>query len=406
MAKPFKLIKSVFSSLLKPKDIYPPIRPAAAAPAKVIKKKVFLDPTFATVKPPEQRRKEPETTQLVPWGDRRKSDTLFAARPSVLVGFPMTKPKLRADRMDLLYQRSNGKFKIDIVSDPRFGVPFGQDQLFLLAVIDHALRSASRKVEIGSIYKILKELGMSTAGSQYKHIQQMILRVFGSVVTCWYQDGKGITGDKILYFSKVHLEVLKDKYGYDPLEGDYITLSEELFDDFRRHPIPYDMAMLKKLKGSPGAMRLYLWAAPRAFRIPASKGSVFVPFNEIANDLGADAPRRQRRFKESVNRWVQKVSDELTSSVGHKFLIDVQDNGVLLYRQTMVPGAQRMTPTIENKMSAKVKTSTTKKKQHKEFDVDWVLEREVESFDDGELTGLSPQALKYRQAKLSFENQK
>lgn len=360
------------------------------------------EPVKEEIKPKKTRKKKVESTDVAPWEERRRSDTLYAARPSVLVGFPISKPKEKPKGMHLLYQRSNGRFKIDILSDPRFGVPFGQDQLFLLAVIDHALRLDSRKVEIGSIYKILKELGMSTAGSQYKHVQQMILRVFGSVVTCWYQDGNGVTGDKINYFSRVHLEVLKDKYGYDPAEGDYIVVSEELFEDFRKHPIPYDMKMLKRLKSSPGAMRLYLWAAPRAFRIPASKGAVFVPFDQIANDLGAETHKRQRRFKESLNGWVKKVSKELVSTVGHGFLIDIQEDGVLLHRQTMVPGAQRMTPTIENKI-AKKKPLTESKKTHREFEVNWVLEKELEEFERNPLAGLSQQANIYRQEKIRYE---
>lgn len=387
-------------NLVNPKSILARLTKAVEAfKSETEDNKVLLDPSFGTVKEkvkkskPATKKKKPEPTDVVPWDGRRKTDTLFAARPSVLVGFPMSKPKEKPKGMHLLYQRANGAFSIDIVSDPRFGVPYGQDQLFILAIVDHALKNNSPKVDIGSIYKILKELGMCTGGSQYRAVQQTILRVFGSTVTCWYKDGKGVSGKKFSYFDEVHLEVLKDKYDYNPENGDYIIFSDKFYSDLKDHPIPYDMEMLKRLKGSPGATRFYLWAAPRAYRI--ATGAILVSWEDLAIELGADASNNLRAFKQNLKSWIVRVSKELEKTNGQKLKADIKPNGVLLYKQEMVPGAHRQT--------IKIDISKKTKSIHKGIDTDWVLEKEIEAFESGRIASISQKAIEYKRLKNSLE---
>lgn len=358
---------------------------------KVTPKKEKNSVKHSSVQRESTGKETKEATSVMEWKDRRKDDTLYVARPSILISFPMSKPKDRPDSMHLVYQRGNGSFNLRITADAEFGMPYGQDQLFVLAVVDHALKNGSAKVEIGSIYKILKNLGMPVDGRKYKLVQQTILRVFGSVATYWYQEGNGITGERCLYFKKVHLEILKDKYEYKPEHGDYIILSDELYKELKEHPIPYDLEMLRKLKRSEGATRLYLWAAQRAFRI--SHGSIFVPFEDLANDIGSDISKNPRKFKQNLKLWIEKIEKELIQTTGQKFLIKILDKGIVLYKANLVPDV------IDQSKSKPKKISN---KQLTEFDIDWVLEKEIEDFNTGLTPSISQQAIKYKSEKAKI----
>ena len=58
--------------------------------------------------------------------EQRNQDLCFSSRPFVLCGLPV----LRLPTGQLLYERRNGKFLLQITGHPEFGVPFGQDRLF------------------------------------------------------------------------------------------------------------------------------------------------------------------------------------------------------------------------------------------------------------------------------------
>ena len=345
-----------------------------------------------------QKAQTPETQVAVKkWDERRKVDILYSPPAAVLINFPMTKPH-STDASPHIYERNNGDFYLKIIADPNFGMPFGQDQLFLQAVLDEAVGSASPVVPIGSIYKILKSLGMPTSGPKYQLVRQTILRVFGSSATYWYQEGNGVTGERFLYFKKVHLEILKDKYGYCEADGDYIVLSDELYSEAMKHRIPFDLEMIRRLKKSVGATRLYIWVAQRAFRIKSKNGSIFVLFEQLANDLGSDISSNPRAFKQNLLGWVDKVNQELQATNGDllKLEVDSSSGGLKLYKQTVVPGNHRR-KAIEFRMPKAPKSP--KGKSPKEFDIDWVLEQEFEDWRDGKIPALSEAANSYLSEK-------
>ena len=127
---------------------------------------------------------------------------------------------------------------------------------------------------------------------------------------------------------------------------------------------------------------------------------MLVPFSDLANDLGAETLNNPRKFKQSLKVWIEKVSKELVEVTGHKLLIQVMPTGVLLFRQNIVPGSQRMKPSIENRSSAKLRS--TKSRKVKELETDWVLEKEIEAFETGLTTSISQKAIKYKQIRDSF----
>src|SRR5215813_10692350 len=69
-------------------------------------------------------------------------DVAFGARPFVLCGLPIR----RLPDGTLRYSRRNGRFFLEIIGHPDYGLPFGQDRL----IPSQAVRQQTRTVEFES----------------------------------------------------------------------------------------------------------------------------------------------------------------------------------------------------------------------------------------------------------------
>src|SRR5262245_30853644 len=78
-------------------------------------------------------------------------EVAFGARPFILCGLPIR--RLPADT--LRYSRRNGRFLLQIIGHPDYGVPFGQDRLIPLWIATQAVRQQSQTVEFESAGQIL-----------------------------------------------------------------------------------------------------------------------------------------------------------------------------------------------------------------------------------------------------------
>src|SRR5581483_4201490 len=93
-------------------------------------------------------------------------DLAYGARPFILCGLPISRLPSGTHR----YTRRNGRFFLDVLGHPEFGVPFGMDRLILTWVATMAVRQQSPVVEFDSGAQILKEWGMQLNGSHYHRI--------------------------------------------------------------------------------------------------------------------------------------------------------------------------------------------------------------------------------------------
>jgi hypothetical protein len=74
----------------------------------------------------KQKLKKAEGICLVREKRESAAQTLgFTARPFVLCGLPIRRPP----EGQLLFERRNGHFTLQITGHPQFGLPFGQDRL-------------------------------------------------------------------------------------------------------------------------------------------------------------------------------------------------------------------------------------------------------------------------------------
>ncbi len=92
----------------------------------------------------KQKLRQAEGIAMVRQSRERGGQTLaYAARPFILCGLPVRRPP----RDQLLYERRNGSFVLQVTGHPEFGLPFGQDRLvpIFLATMAVKQRSASRR---------------------------------------------------------------------------------------------------------------------------------------------------------------------------------------------------------------------------------------------------------------------
>jgi hypothetical protein len=72
----------------------------------------------------KQKLRQAEGSCLVRMKREEKNQTLaFSSRPFVLCGLPVRRPPVG----DLLFERRNGSFVLQITGHPEFGLPFGQE---------------------------------------------------------------------------------------------------------------------------------------------------------------------------------------------------------------------------------------------------------------------------------------
>src|SRR5690349_18662569 len=87
-------------------------------------------------------------------------DLCFSSRPFVLCGLPV-RPLPRGQ---LLYERRNGNFVLQITGHPEFGVPYGQDRIVPIFLATLAVRQKSQTIRFRSGSEMLATFGLQKGG--------------------------------------------------------------------------------------------------------------------------------------------------------------------------------------------------------------------------------------------------
>jgi hypothetical protein len=247
-----------------------------------------------------------ETVELV---RRRREDwnqeLAFGARPFILCGLPIRQLPVGTSR----YTRHNGRFLLEVVGHPEFGVPFGQDRLILLWVATVAVRQNSPVVQFESGARILNEWGLQLNGSHYRRLAEGFKRVFGSTIFFGTQNER--QGAQVWDCGRIHFFDQMRLWFHIGKEGaaktNSVTLSEPFWQELKAHPIPVDCEVVRALANNPGCLDLYTWLSWRCFQ---AKGPERVPlFGPLGlmSQLGVQEYARERKFRERVKKWLELV---------------------------------------------------------------------------------------------------
>ena len=92
-------------------------------------------------------------------GRRRKQNLGFSSRPFVLCGLPVRKPL----QGQMLYERRNGNFVLQITGHPDYGLPFGQGRVVPIYLATLAVRQQSQTIRFRTAAEMLETFGLHKA---------------------------------------------------------------------------------------------------------------------------------------------------------------------------------------------------------------------------------------------------
>lgn len=117
----------------------------------------------------KQKLKQAEQIQLIRQNRDQASQALcFNSRPFVLCGLPVR----RLPKDQLLYERRNGRFVLQVTGHPAFGVPFGQDRLVPIFLATLAVQQKNQTIRFRTAAEMLETFGMQTGGKEYRRLVQ------------------------------------------------------------------------------------------------------------------------------------------------------------------------------------------------------------------------------------------
>ena len=233
----------------------------------------------------------------------------FASRPFVLCGLPVKRPRAG----QLLHERRNGHFLLQVTGHPSYGLPWGQDRLVPLFLATLAIRQQSRVIRFRSAAEMLDTFGMQQGGTQYRRLVAAFQRIFGATIFFGTdtQRQKAIvvhharfsfmTEARIWYSRHADQETLPCEFQNE------IVLSPEFFKEILDHPIPTDMEAAKALSCAPAALDLFTWLSYRCY---VAKGRERVPLfgdSGLVSQLGSADYSRPRKFRERLDGWLNLV---------------------------------------------------------------------------------------------------
>lgn len=241
--------------------------------------------------------------------EERNQTLAFSSRPFVLCGLPVRRPPAG----ELLFERRNGNFLLQITGHPEFGLPFGQDRLVPIYLATLAVQQKSQTVRFRSGAEMLETFGMQKGGKEYRRLVGAFERIFGATIFFGTENmaGKAKMVQRSRFNFLQEAQIWYDRNFDQPALSDQfenvIILSDEFHREITSHPIPTDLEAVKVLAGAPAALDLFMWLSYRCF---VAAGQEAIPlFGErgLANQLGSIEYSRPRRFCQKLEQWLKMI---------------------------------------------------------------------------------------------------
>ena len=243
--------------------------------------------------------------------DRHTQEVAFNARPFVLCGLPLR--PLPADQ--LVYKRRNGKFFLQIVAHPDFGLPFGQDRLIPIWVATLALRQKSRTVHFDRAAQMLEFFSLPKDGRYYRRMVQGFQRIFASTIFFGTEDqpsgGRLMDWGRFHFFDKTHLWFTDQSDGAllsATNSANTITLSDAFYTEIDQHRVPMEREIVIALANSPGVLDFYVWIAWRSWVLKSATARVpLFAAGGLKEQLGCQIHGDDRFLRRRINQWLRVI---------------------------------------------------------------------------------------------------
>ncbi|MGA8597899.1 MAG: replication protein RepA [Bryobacteraceae bacterium] len=230
----------------------------------------------------------------------------FSSRPFVLCGLPVRKPPVN----QMLYERRNGDFILQITGHPNYLLPFGQDRIVPIYLATLAVWQQSQTIRFRTAAEMLETFGMHKGGKEYRRLVAAFERIFGATIFFGTDTLSGrakmVRRSRFSFFREAQIWYSRDPEQC-PISDQFenmIVLSDEFDREITAHLIPADLEAVKVLAGAPAALDLFMWLSYRCF---LAKGHEAIPLMGpcgLASQIGSIEYARPRRFRDSsVSGW-------------------------------------------------------------------------------------------------------
>ena len=259
------------------------------------------------------RLKQLDAIQLVrEQRENGKQELAYHARPFVLCGLPLRRPPAG----ELVHRRQNGKFFLEVVAHPRFGLPFGQDRLIPIWVATLAVKQKSRTVHFQRAAQLLEFLQLPKDGIHYRRLIQGFERIFAASI--FFGTDKDRAGSQCFDVARFHffdrMELWFNRaepagFPQHPDQADNIvTLSDGFYEEINQHPIPVERQVVAGLANAPGLLDFYVWIVWKSWTVKSTPVRIplFGPQGMQAQ-LGATTYSRDKRFRQTLRHWLQRI---------------------------------------------------------------------------------------------------
>jgi hypothetical protein len=241
--------------------------------------------------------------------EKGKQNVGFSSRPFVLCGLPVRKPP----KGEMLYERRNGDFVLQITGHPNYGLPFGQDRVVPIYLATLAIRQQSQTIRFRTAAEMLETFGMHKGGKEYRRLVSAFERIFGATIffgtDTLGRTAKVVQRSRFSFFCEARIWYSRDPEQY-PVSDQFenvIVLSDEFYREITAHPIPADLEAIKVLAGAPAVLDLFMWLSYRCF---LAKGKQSIPLfgtYGLATQIGSIEYARPRRFREKLDGWLDSI---------------------------------------------------------------------------------------------------
>jgi hypothetical protein len=238
-----------------------------------------------------------------------KQNLGFSSRPFVLCGLPVKK----LPKNELLYERRNGNFVLQITGHPDYRLPFGQDRIVPIYLATLAVRQQNQTIRFRTAAEMLETFGMHKGGKEYRRLVAAFERIFGATIFFGTDTLNGrakvLQRSRFSFFREAQIWYSRDPDqcpSSDQFEN-VIVLSDEFYREITAHPIPADLEAVKVLAGAPAVLDLFMWLSYRCF---LAKGQEAIPLLGpfgLASQIGSIEYARPRRFREKLENWLGSI---------------------------------------------------------------------------------------------------
>lgn len=185
------------------------------------------------------------------------------------------------------FTRQSGNFTLDIISDPKIGLPYGTYPRLLLAwICSEATKTQKKELHLGSNQsEFMRKLDISRQGSTIAMFKDQTTRLVNSLfrVTIEAENSRArkniLIADSSFEFWETH------NGGWET----HLNLNKKFLEDLLANPVPIDLNVLHAIRKSPMAMDVYTWIAYRTYGIYTSGGRpVKIPWESLQAQFAAN----------------------------------------------------------------------------------------------------------------------